>query len=1038
MHTDLTTPRLAQPLPRSAGSTLVGRYVLTERIGTGAHGTVWIADDLLSGGRVAIKLFHTGDHSRAARVHREIAVLRALRLPGVVLMLDEDQDEFGPFMVLELVEGSAFPGRGLPIPWETLREPARRLIEAIGRIHAAGIIHRDLKPSNVLVGPLDRVTVLDFGISLPRQSHDDRLTADFEFMGTPAYLAPEQVIGGAIGPTTDLYALGVMLYEALSGQIPHRSASIHAVLRARLTEAPVPLQQLVPEVPAPVAELIMRLLALDPEDRPPSTDAVLYALKHTQNAPALLPRLGGTQHISDAVQALCSSRSVQILGAQGSGRTRMLTDTLTAARAAGLTVLELRPASAPLESALRLLDPPLALSPELSLEEALTQLTDALVARVGKHTLVAIDDLERADPASLEVVRRMTARGCVTLRALRVSDSGGPVARSETSAQEPLKIALQRLTPEQLEPIFAGPERILHLPSDGAERLYQRTKGEPKRIADELDAWVRAGLCAWAGDRIVMDRPTLDRLALSSRPLASHSASDRPGSEDPPLAAHLARLSEWIDVAGSNATVTVLSQLTEQPRWGLELQLSELQMLGRIQLMADGAVRWIGAGRNGSRSSSTQSAAHRALASVLPPGSNNRIVHLLSGGATENVDAAHELLREALIQCDRFARDGALGQATLIAADVLAALRPMTERNELDPTPILARWVEIAMYTATSRALDAVLYELLRIPNKNQLILALEQLVRATLAVGVWTDRSATIVESIAAFDDPRLELLRLNTRINAARRVSLAREEAMVITCLHAIGKSTDPRAQSRALQWQARLAYRQGHFERAATFHRDAAQREPWISERLSAMLDAASAHMEAGQFDLASDFAAEALALCRTKHLSTREARAEWLLRAIAYRQGKELAVDQELVEAAALQDSRQTEALILLGEAAYALRASALDHALALSRRAWDLWHALGENLASLLVAGLCIRCGGVLPEGEAQRIEAQARTCTAPGVGLQVLALFALGAYPVRVSETELAFLTENIPADRFDVRLDVLSPRECIDALKSR
>ena len=160
-------------------------------LGRGTSGAVHSAEDRLTGGTVALKIFDGEPGARSARVRREISSLRLLQVPGVARLLDEGVDHGRFFLVTDLVEGRPFPGLDRTT-WHGMAESTRALLETLERVHAAGIIHRDIKPANVLVGPHGRVTVLDFGSSLPpldaaRSSRDGML------VGTPRYLAPEQL-----------------------------------------------------------------------------------------------------------------------------------------------------------------------------------------------------------------------------------------------------------------------------------------------------------------------------------------------------------------------------------------------------------------------------------------------------------------------------------------------------------------------------------------------------------------------------------------------------------------------------------------------------------------------------------------------------------------------------------------------------------------------------------------------------------------------------------------------------------------------------
>jgi len=252
---------------------------------------VWEADDLLAEVPVAVKLLDAG--VEPARARREVAALRLLRLPGVVRILDEGIVGGVPFLVMDRIAGTPFPGGAGTVPWSwsALEGATTLLLRTLGRIHAAGVVHRDLKPENVLVDAEGRPTVLDFGFSF-RGALAGELTVEGAILGTPAYLAPEQILGGPVSAATDLYALGAMLYESLSGHCPHEAADFAELLRGRLTRPVTPLHEIAPRVPFAVANLVDRMLARVPEERPSSAEEVLDRLHGRPAPPAGAPVAG--------------------------------------------------------------------------------------------------------------------------------------------------------------------------------------------------------------------------------------------------------------------------------------------------------------------------------------------------------------------------------------------------------------------------------------------------------------------------------------------------------------------------------------------------------------------------------------------------------------------------------------------------------------------------------------------------------------------------------------------------------------------------
>ena len=264
--------------PYPSDRMIENRYTLLEGIGNGAQGDVWIAYDRIIEERVAFKWMHVGHDSHRARVRREIATLRMLRFPGVVKFIDEGVADGKPFIVMEFFPGRPFPGVDHIPDWQTIADTTLALLETLSQVHAAGVVHRDLKPDNVLVGADGRPGILDFGISHLRDPNLGPFTTK-GIIGTPLYLAPEQILGREVDARTDLYALGLMLYEALARTIPHNHSDRHTIQRLRLTTPAPPIQDFIPNLPAKVATVINRLLAPRAEERFASAADVIAALR---------------------------------------------------------------------------------------------------------------------------------------------------------------------------------------------------------------------------------------------------------------------------------------------------------------------------------------------------------------------------------------------------------------------------------------------------------------------------------------------------------------------------------------------------------------------------------------------------------------------------------------------------------------------------------------------------------------------------------------------------------------------------------------
>lgn len=312
--------------PSSVASDFQGteRYKIRRRLGSGAFGVVYEAYDSAVGSRVALKVLHRPDGGALYRFKQEFRSLAHLKHPNLVALHDLASDAGRWFFTMELVDGvdvvhfvrgdwlrdkpTTFPesvdlaltrsdleplaiasasargaegsGQEASEPpslaeWsldvQRLRNAFGQLVRGVAALHAAGKVHRDIKPSNILVEPSGRVVLLDFG--LVTEPADPDATADL-LVGTPTYMAPEQALGETVGPASDWYSVGCLLYLALTGRLPIVGAGTIDVLARKQFEIPAPPRLSRPGIPADLDELCMALLARRPGDRPRGTDVL--------------------------------------------------------------------------------------------------------------------------------------------------------------------------------------------------------------------------------------------------------------------------------------------------------------------------------------------------------------------------------------------------------------------------------------------------------------------------------------------------------------------------------------------------------------------------------------------------------------------------------------------------------------------------------------------------------------------------------------------------------------------------------------------
>jgi hypothetical protein len=244
--------------------------------------TVWIAEDPLLSRRVAVKLLLPQlavDEALRVRFRNEAIAAAKLTHPGIVATYDTGDDDGTAYIVMELVEGKTL--RRLidehgKMPVRDAVDISSQVADALEHAHRQGLVHRDIKPANVLVQPDGRVKVTDFGIA--KAAGGDDLTRTGHVVGTARYLAPEQVDGQSVDGRADVYALGLILYEMLTGKPPFGGDTEMATAVARLTSAPEPVREARPEVSRPLEDVVARSLARDPEYRYQSAQAFKDAL----------------------------------------------------------------------------------------------------------------------------------------------------------------------------------------------------------------------------------------------------------------------------------------------------------------------------------------------------------------------------------------------------------------------------------------------------------------------------------------------------------------------------------------------------------------------------------------------------------------------------------------------------------------------------------------------------------------------------------------------------------------------------------------
>lgn len=824
-ETTLVTERIYE-----GGNLVGGRYELDRPIGSGGLGVVWSARDSVSGRSVAVKLLRRASMDHAFRQRREAAALRLLGIPGVVPLLDDGVDDGCPFLVMELIEGAPFPGAHFDGTWASMRDSAVSLLRTLDRVHATGLVHRDIKPANVLVRPGGSSLLLDFGLAKGPALRGQE-TKEGVVVGTPDFLSPEQLLGGAVDGRADLYAFGVMIFHCLAGRFPHAGADPAARMQGRVHRPATPLLDASPKCPATVAEWVDALLATRPSARPATAAEVVARIlgEAVWTRASELPWLGSRRPVDSAVQRLRAGRPVRVGGHRGDGRARLLREVAAALQTGGTPVLTAVRAQRPLRSLLPLLtthsDP----------GETPGDKRAAVLRLLHQHLDVG-GVLVVADPPGLDHVSRDL-----------VTQLAGRAVLSIAADGEPGDVAPEALGEGDLVSLFRGDDRYLRLRRDAAFELHRRTWGRPAAIADEIAAWKQQGVAAERDGGWFVDRHALDRLAADLEPARPVSTPDTALPDEVELREVLA----WVDLAGSEADLSLLDVVVGRERWEIEASLAELDRRGLIQRAEARALVFRGGVATSEWTEDRRRDAHRRLAAALEGTPLVRLRHLLL--ADENVAAATLSLRivGALLDEGRTGLALQIWQAGTLAARVagIGVLRDQLEAG--------VRWSTIGEDLAW---IEEVGQELRRASRLFD-VARWSELVDARRAAL----RGTPTAELVPHAPEGTVEPLWLRFAVITARvRASWLRtpdvEEAELEAASLAAEQWFDDQQRASLTSWKGWQDFRRGRFREAAEHYALAARLRREGALRRRDLLNVAMAELEVGRADRVAELAHE----------------------------------------------------------------------------------------------------------------------------------------------------------------------------------
>lgn len=846
---------------------IVQRYKLEEPLGRGAFGQVFLALDVLSGQHVALKRFFETAHDR----WREATALRALNLPGVVRLLDEGLHQGAPFIVTELVrDGQRFPGPHTQP--QALLELTLRLLEIVENIHAHGLIHGDLKPTNVLIDDQGQPMILDLGLARPSFTSDQEL---HRLEGSPRYMAPELFRQEPPRPASDLYAIGVMAFEAACGRPPHRGESIMELLRARLLDPCPSLRELAPHCPDALIELVDALLANEPEQRRRPT--------LLSDAPRQQPHLALDISAPQAalISKLTERACVQLLGVKGCGRTWLIERALESEQLKSRRAVWLGP-DATIEELTIALDA--QASPDhRTFDELKAALTDA--ARRQPELIIVF----RAPPATL-MMRLLVALGehlCVIIR------------HSEELLWPSSTLHLSPQTPERLAALFHGPELGFHLSSRAAWQLYLRTAGLPARIIETLATWRRHGLCAMHQGR---DRLSLRAVEALERGWHIPAHSPQPHAKQSPQAQAILEL---LSLGQGCLTHDELVMLLERPSWEITALTYELASQGALVVDGERYVSLQYSPRPLERPPSAQLMSQAKHMSQRMP-----ITHPCQLTLLELEDDPELLTERAHALAQALDMSGHITKATHILSRTCARLRHLGGAPSHHER-LLTQWAKIALSTHTAPSIEEVLYPCVRHqedhPSAQELQPLITLLEAARIACRTRNQAALDHIEAIPAFEDMTLELRRQMYRGYLSFAMTEGALDQVIEEVEAWVQAHGDQEARATLIGWRGWQAYSKNDFAQAAQHHREAAQLKSRTSAKLASTLAAISAMMENFELEDALQLAHQALQLAASIGHTNYELQAAHFIQQLKYRLANDEITDFDFELLAAISES-----------------------------------------------------------------------------------------------------------------------------------
>ncbi len=1003
-----------------SGLVIGSSYELVRPLGQGGFGQVWLARDIKGDELVAIKLM-PGTYA-TDRGWYEAQVMRHAHLDGVVRLLDEGRDlkHNVSFLVMNHVDGEPFPGYALPVAWDDFRPLWRRLIEILDSMHQRGILHLDLKPENVLVDrESQRVTVLDFGLS--RQLLQGTIIEGIA--GTPAYLSPEQLRRQKTTAKTDIYALGVMAYHALTGEYPREvSGTLRQQLRVLVRGDILPLSHHTSSLPSGLEPLIMSMLAVDPETRPGSLQEVLARLDELgeevldaraghagQGIPLALLRAC----FGDELDGLKQGRAWR-LGVGALFRADDVVALMGSLRALNTSfrVVVVPPGEAPFESLVKALH---AMGCDYDWRDVSVELP--LFYSVlggfleGAPELCLILEQGEVDDWSWRFLR----------------ERGGHHVFLCKGNTEPLKT----LTEEGVSTLFSGPELWLGLRSRLSRVVMAQTGGEIFAVWRTLQEWVRLGVISemhGTRQRFLLNEQGVRRAERGVRaPWEGEQLLPDRYAFEPVCMEILA----WVMLGQGRLTREIclkfVSEALMVPVWLVDVWLKELQHVGVLSMDAMTG-KLFAESLFSSFEIWSQGALHEnhlKLVDSMSEYEPARVSHLIQGrDYNRAVEAARVIVEHLEAQ-------GEVVDAIDVIQEVLRCSRHSIDADAYQW--LVRRWASLAMLAESLELVESFLIEIKRLGADGfEDIVELATLLRAQHRRSNHAFEHDYLRSHLPdAFEMPWLELCRLQLFYRAIRDRGLREEFLEEVKPWF---EHQQESIQMVHLSWEAIHHRDMQDFVTSATLHEQALVKRVELERPIDALMslyNVLTMWLNALDYERAQAF------YDRYEHVIDGvqggfAIRLRYQGRRLKFLRQQPLELEPEVEEVMGHVGSASFEGLVMMTEAGIAWQVGALDVAQDYALRAQRIWRNFGASGLELLCSSLSC----VLEQDASMSIDAwmeQLAQVEWPRLVVQTCGLLSHVFEEAEEKDALRHCVTQrmnDIPASILDLRLECISLRQ--------